>query len=212
VGARHFGGDVERDVPRQLRLGACARADCARPGSHGAAQAKNALGQNPCLVAAILVAAPTCFDDAYDVDPLANGSTYAGTGGVQAPCVCNDVVYSLFAACADCQGQAFATFKDFTGTCNKTFPTYQGTVPPSTEVPGWAQMNIEVRLARARATPSLMRPAGCGQLRPDGSAGLCVAGREREQLLVRRVCVLRVRRVRVLSLRGLGPLRVRVGA
>jgi hypothetical protein len=131
-------------MPGQLRLGACQPRLRVCAASHTTAQAKNSFGQSPCLVAAILVAAPTCFDDAYNIMPLDNGSTYASTGEAL-PCTCNDVVYSLFSACADCQGESWSTFKDFTTGCNKTYTDYQGNVPPSTTIPGWAEINIQVR-------------------------------------------------------------------
>jgi hypothetical protein len=124
----------------QYSLHACS---CSPADAHDA-QATNSFNQNPCLVAAILVAAPTCYDDEYNI-PTLPGDNYYSNAGLQVPCVCNDAVYSLFAACADCQGHIFVNFTSWTDGCNSTFQTYQGTVPPTTTIPPWATLNVEVR-------------------------------------------------------------------
>jgi hypothetical protein len=107
-------------------------------------QANNDLGQSPCLVAAKLVASTTCYDQEYNVDPLEKDAWYIN-GDDPPDCMCNDVAYSLFSACGDCQGHVWLDWAAWSANCTSTSQAYQGDIPADTDIPTWAQIDVEVR-------------------------------------------------------------------
>ncbi len=85
-------------------------------------QTFNSVGQSPCVVAGYMMATCsggcepfTClhvrgcgliFIAAYTIDPLPSGYSYTGGyGSHSSECMCSTIGYSLFGACAVCQGQ-----------------------------------------------------------------------------------------------------------
>jgi hypothetical protein len=92
----------------------------------GRNQMNNTKIQNPCLVAAYLMAAcnggrklssllhrsfgstADFFFAEYSIDPLAINYHYAGPIGSEANiCQCSTVTYSLVSACGDCQNRTY---------------------------------------------------------------------------------------------------------
>jgi hypothetical protein len=146
------------------------------------AQANNALGQSPCLVVAKLVA--QCFNQAnYSVVAIDSDGEYLNSDN-PAPCMCTDSAYSLFAACGDCQGAKWLNWGQWTTKCTSTSLTYQGDIPPDTQIPGWATLNIEVHslhlvLEYRWLTESIIE---YGYVRSHEGAGTC-ARRRLKQLL-----------------------------
>jgi len=102
----------------------------------------NSLGQSPCEVAALL--ASQCNSSSYTLDPLLPNESYGGIDGVNNPCQCNSVYYSLICACGARQGSTWAGFSDWTyDNCSiiylLEYPIQNGTRTP---VPHWAYLYI----------------------------------------------------------------------
>ncbi|KAI0334911.1 hypothetical protein GY45DRAFT_1318015 [Cubamyces sp. BRFM 1775] len=83
------------------------------------------MGQSPCEVG-------------YDLLQTCGGSSQSAKN---APCYCNSVVYSLWAACTYCHEEGYSSFADYLsdGQCTEVgYGSYTGQVPADTVVPPWA--------------------------------------------------------------------------
>ncbi|TFY82205.1 hypothetical protein EWM64_g1801 [Hericium alpestre] len=104
----------------------------------------NSLGQNPCLIGALLQA--SCNFGNFTVDPVTDpqGGYPGPEPGKATACLCNSVAYCLFSACAACQGGSPSTYKIWSLNCPMTAPmsTLGVNVPDDTAVPQWASLNV----------------------------------------------------------------------
>jgi len=105
----------------------------------------NALGQNPCLVAAYLESAcgiPGGIN--IPAIPDVPGDHYLGPTTSQAnPCLCSSVTYSMISACAGCQNGTYTDWVTWSDDCTQVlFTTFLQPLPPSVEVPSWAFLNL----------------------------------------------------------------------
>ncbi|KAF8266889.1 hypothetical protein EI94DRAFT_1731882 [Lactarius quietus] len=106
----------------------------------------NSLDQNPCTVAAYLMG--TCYPGGFTLYSLVYlGQPYAGptiedVQGEKA-CWCNNVVYNLFSACAECQGGIPLLWSDYDQNCTSILEpsTFPNPVPAGIRVPRWALFN-----------------------------------------------------------------------
>jgi hypothetical protein len=55
-------------------------------------------------------------------------------------------LYSLAAACGDCQGDTWQTWQEWTVNCTEVYQNFQGTVPDDTVIPPWADLDVTVRV------------------------------------------------------------------
>jgi hypothetical protein len=108
-------------------------------------QAKNSLGQNPCVVAAQLAA--TSLNQSISLPALDGASFYYNN--IPAPWSCNAPFYSLFAECSDCQGGSWQDWADWTKNCTQVFDDFQGPVSDQTEIPPWSELTNVVRTSRS---------------------------------------------------------------
>jgi len=105
----------------------------------------NSLSQDPCIVTAYMMA--TCDNGAYTLGPPVSGySEYGAPGGSSASdlCYCNTVGYSLWSACAACQGYTWMPWSEWITNCTKTLPpsSFPNPVPSKIRVPQWALIDI----------------------------------------------------------------------
>ncbi|KAI0271934.1 hypothetical protein BGY98DRAFT_936902 [Russula aff. rugulosa BPL654] len=104
----------------------------------------NSLEQNPCTVAAYLMA--TCSGGSFTLNALLPGDQYLGPTGPDDSdlCKCNTVTYSLLSACDACQGADWLSWSEFSASCTKTLPpsSFPNPIPSGTRVPQWALIDI----------------------------------------------------------------------
>ncbi|KAH9980998.1 hypothetical protein BGW80DRAFT_303504 [Lactifluus volemus] len=103
----------------------------------------NSLDQNPCLVAAYLLA--VCSSGRYVMSALLLGESYEGPGGpvVSNLCQCNTVVYCLISACDACQGGSWTKWSEWSLNCDTKAAqgTFPEAIPLGTRIPNWAYIN-----------------------------------------------------------------------
>ncbi|KAH9965535.1 hypothetical protein BGW80DRAFT_1344663 [Lactifluus volemus] len=105
----------------------------------------NSLRQNPCHMAALLLA--ECSPDgSYLVPALKPNQTYVNTREGAGPCMCNTVTYSLLSACGACQDRDYMDWAGWVYNCTEIVEPsiYPKPVPNDTCVPDWARLNPEV--------------------------------------------------------------------
>lgn len=106
----------------------------------------NSLQQNPCLVAAYLVA--VCNNGAFPIPALLTRNSYLGPSGSDDSilCKCNTVVYNLFSACDACQGASWIPYSEWSFNCtSKAIPgTFPKPVPDGTRIPHWAYIDTSI--------------------------------------------------------------------
>ncbi|KAI0256987.1 hypothetical protein BJV78DRAFT_1150859 [Lactifluus subvellereus] len=107
------------------------------------AQSFNSLSQNPCLVAAHLVA--VCNNGVFAIPALLPQHSYTGPNGPDNGdvCKCNTVLYNLISACDACQGDSWTTYSAWSYNCTTQAPagTFPEPIPAGTRVPNWAYLN-----------------------------------------------------------------------
>lgn len=105
---------------------------------------KNSLGQDPCTVASDLLTPCLSLDSSETLPPLNSNSSYAPPNSTaELMCGCNTVVYSLFEACASCQGAAVISWPFWSAGCKGVaIAQLPFKVPPGTAVPHWAFLNV----------------------------------------------------------------------
>ncbi|KDQ07557.1 hypothetical protein BOTBODRAFT_608303 [Botryobasidium botryosum FD-172 SS1] len=102
----------------------------------------NALGQNPCLVAAYLFS--QCANQPWSIAALPPGSTASYPNPPQQYanlCQCNTVAYDLISACSVCQDHNVIQWVQWIQNCpaNLTFTgIYTEVVPSQTSIPSYA--------------------------------------------------------------------------
>jgi len=105
----------------------------------------NSLQQNPCLVAAYLLAA--CNAGTFNVPALQPQNSYTGPSGLDDgdPCKCNTVAYNLISACDACQGSSSIAYSEWIYNCTSAALASPGTfpepIPAGTRVPKWAYVD-----------------------------------------------------------------------
>jgi len=106
---------------------------------------KNSLSQDPCTVGSMLDA--SCRGLAEYTYPPLNATQYYlpprtnHTGDVM--CDCNTVMYSLYMACAACQGGQIYSWVEWIPQCQSVYVTqYPIDIAQGTAVPYWAYYNI----------------------------------------------------------------------
>jgi hypothetical protein len=107
---------------------------------------KNSLGQDPCTVGSTLDA--SCRGLAQYTYPPLNASQYYlppqtnHTGDLT--CDCNTVMYSLYMACASCQGGTIYSWTQWTQQCTSGvyISSYPVDIAQGTAVPYWAYYNV----------------------------------------------------------------------
>ncbi|KAH9980996.1 hypothetical protein BGW80DRAFT_303466 [Lactifluus volemus] len=103
----------------------------------------NSLGQNPCLIAAYLLAA--CNNGSFSITALHSGNSYTGPDGPDNSnsCKCNTVVYCLISACDACQGNPWISWPEWSFNCTTKASegTFPEAIPAGTRVPHWAFQN-----------------------------------------------------------------------
>jgi len=107
----------------------------------------NALGQNPCLVAAYLESAcgiPGGIN--IPAIPDVPGDHYLGPNTSQANlCLCSSVTYSMISACAGCQNRTYTDWVTWSDDCTQvSFTTFLEPLPSTVEVPSWAFLNLSL--------------------------------------------------------------------
>lgn len=124
--------------------GAWAQFDMAQCAS-GSEWNKNSLNQDPCTVGSMLDA--SCRGLAEYTYPPLNATQYYlpprtnHTGDVM--CDCNTVMYSLYMACAACQGGQIYSWMQWIPQCESVYVTqYPIDIAQGTAVPHWAYYNI----------------------------------------------------------------------
>ncbi|KAI0245139.1 hypothetical protein BJV78DRAFT_147273 [Lactifluus subvellereus] len=102
----------------------------------------NSLGQNPCIVAAYLLA--TCNGGSWSISPLDPGSWYTVFVDDENLCLCNTVTYSLLSACGACQDDTWTTWSQYSFNCTNKMPvsSFPNPVPSGTGVPQWALLDV----------------------------------------------------------------------
>jgi len=105
----------------------------------------NALGQNPCLVAAYLESA--CgIPGGVNIPAIPDvpGDHYLGPTTSQANlCLCSSVTYSMISACAGCQNRTYTDWVTWSYDCTQvSFTTFPEPLPSRVEVPSWAFLNL----------------------------------------------------------------------
>ncbi|KAJ8502080.1 hypothetical protein ONZ51_g236 [Trametes cubensis] len=88
-----------------------------------------------------LVAGPPKQVRAYHFYHNEQDEMRANLSANNAPCYCNTVVYSLWAACVYCHGEGYSTFADYLsgGNClDVSYGSYSCQIPSDTSVPPWA--------------------------------------------------------------------------
>jgi len=101
----------------------------------------NSLEQNPCTVATYLIS--PCHMEYILIPPF----MYIGpTSFGEHVCLCNTVVYSLFSACAACQGASSISWSQWAYNCSSmsSFTTHFPAIPNGTRVPRWAYLDITI--------------------------------------------------------------------
>lgn len=108
---------------------------------------QNSLGQCPCLVASVLEAA--CREtDSYGVPSLPSGQSYRppqGNSSGDLACECDTVTYSLYMACARCQGEDHYVYSwvRWIAECDAiSIGLYPRNIPNGTAIPRWAFYNV----------------------------------------------------------------------
>ncbi|KAF8524012.1 hypothetical protein JB92DRAFT_1495761 [Gautieria morchelliformis] len=100
--------------------------------------------QSPCLVAAALQSA--CNGGKWSVPALASDQAYGGPKmGESSPCQCSTVVYSVFSACAACQGALVNPWTDWMTNCSASdisISRFPLSLPSGFTVPAWAYLNV----------------------------------------------------------------------
>ncbi|KAF8892478.1 hypothetical protein BD779DRAFT_1509285 [Infundibulicybe gibba] len=104
--------------------------------------AQNSMGQSPCLVASHLQ--NQCI------------------GSHASPCMCSTVLYSLFAACADCQGAGYQRWPEWSANCSNIFVSMYipGVIQAQTVIPQWAFADV--------VSKGLYDPSAARQISVDG--------------------------------------------
>ncbi|KAG8878901.1 hypothetical protein FRB98_005914 [Tulasnella sp. 332] len=92
----------------------------------------NALGQNPCLVAA---------NGDWSVWALDSGRPYQSPTYYANLCQCNTVTYNILQACAACQGGGIGTWSSWIKNCYTIYYGYPESTPNGTIIPGWANVD-----------------------------------------------------------------------
>ncbi|KAI0270215.1 hypothetical protein BGY98DRAFT_1190076 [Russula aff. rugulosa BPL654] len=105
----------------------------------------NSLGQNACMVAALMMS--TCDAGSFAVGPLQPGESYPGPSGTDNSnlCKCSTVGYSLISACTGCQGERWIRYwSEYVTNCTKTLPpsSFPNPIPSGTRVPQWALLDV----------------------------------------------------------------------
>ncbi|KAI0246495.1 hypothetical protein BJV78DRAFT_1254372 [Lactifluus subvellereus] len=109
----------------------------------------NSIGQNPCVVAAHLMA--TCSGGSFSMPPLQQNNSYYGPArdddsDAKDLCKCNTVVYSLLSACDACQQQEWIAWSRYSSNCTTIAPvsSFPYRIPSGTYVPYWALFDVTV--------------------------------------------------------------------
>ncbi|KAJ3862387.1 hypothetical protein EV359DRAFT_15884, partial [Lentinula novae-zelandiae] len=105
--------------------------------------AENSLQQSPCLVAALLESQCDPFGG-WLIPALPASNHYTGPSSGQATtCECSTLTYMLISACGACQNRTWISWQNWSQNCPiielSVFPV---PLPPTTDVPLWAYMNI----------------------------------------------------------------------
>ncbi|KAF8465594.1 hypothetical protein DFH94DRAFT_821701 [Russula ochroleuca] len=100
----------------------------------------NTLGQSPCTVTAYMMG--TCNGGEYPLPPLDSGGLYFDHNPIIFLCECTTVGYSLFSACAACQGGS--CWQEWANQCAATLPPseFPNLVPSGVRVPQWALIDV----------------------------------------------------------------------
>jgi hypothetical protein len=109
---------------------------------------KNSLGQDPCTIGSMLDA--SCRGLAVYTYPPLNATEYYlpprtnHTGDIM--CDCNTVMYSLYMACAACQGGEYYPWPTYITQCTSgvMISQYPVDIAQGTAVPHWAYTDITV--------------------------------------------------------------------
>lgn len=142
-------------------------------------------GQQPCLVAAYLIAPCLASPSSAIVLGLVQGLgidayTPPGPAGFYpaSTCMCSSVTYSLLSACGICQGFTYDSWSTWIAQCPANMVSngqYSDTIPSVVTIPQWAFLNITTgggfNVASAQATANKNLPDVSASNVPQNTAG-----------------------------------------